>query len=103
MPAKPFDTFKRIFTLVSAIPYGRVSTYGQIADMASIYSARIVGFALASLKESHGDIPWHRVVNINGEISPRSLDQMLIQKELLVSEGIKFSKKGRIDFSIYGW
>lgn len=103
MPTKSFDTFKRIFTIISEIPPGRVSTYGQIADMASTSSARTVGFALASLKGSQQGIPWHRVVNKNGEISPRSLDQMLVQKKLLVSEGIEFSKKGRIDFNVYGW
>ena len=103
MPTKSFNTFTRIFTIVSAIPYGRVATYGQIAEMVPISSARIVGFALASLNESQGDVPWHRVINRNGEISPRGLDQMLAQKELLASEGVKWNKNGRIDFKVYGW
>ena len=103
MPTKSFNTFTKIFTIVSAIPYGRVATYGQIAEMVPISSARIVGFALASLNESQGDVPWHRVINRNGEISPRGLDQMLAQKELLASEGVKWNKNGRIDFKVYGW
>ena len=103
MPTKSFNTFTRIFTIVSAIPYGRVATYGQIAEMVPFSSARIVGFALASLNGSQEDVPWHRVVNHNGEISPRGLDQMLAQKELLASEGVKWNKKGRIDFKAYGW
>ena len=103
MPTKSFNTFTTIFTIVSAIPYGRVATYGQIAEIVPISSTRIVGFALASLNESQEDVPWHRVVNHNGEISPRGLDQMLAQKELLASEGVKWNKEGRIDFKVYGW
>ena len=78
-------TFTKIFEIVSAIPYGYVATYGQIAEMVPISSARIVGFALAGLNGAHEDVPWHRVVNRNGEISPRGIDQMLSQKELLMS------------------
>ena len=103
MPTESFNTFTQIFTIVSAIPYGRVATYGQIAEMVPISSARIVGFALASLNGSQEDIPWHRVVNRNGEISPRGVDEMLTQKELLKSEGVKWNEKGRIDFKVYGW
>ena len=103
MLTKSINTFTKIFTIVSAIPCGRVATYGQIAEMVPISSARIVGFALARLNGSHEDVPWHRVVNHNGEISPRGLNQMLAQKELLTSEGIKWNKKGRIDFKMYGW
>ena len=96
-------TFTRIFEIVRAIPYGYVATYGQIAEMVPISSARIVGFALAGLNGAHEDVPWHRVVNRNGEISPRGVDQMLSQKELLMSEGVKWDKKGRIDLEVYGW
>ena len=103
MLTKSINTFTKIFTIVNAIPYGRVATYGQIAEMVPISSARIVGFALASLNGSQKNVPWHRVVNRNGEISPRGLDQMLAQKELLASEDVKWNKKGRIDFKVYGW
>ena len=71
--------------------------------MVPISSARVVGFALASLKESQESVPWHRVVNRNGEISPRNPDGMVAQRELLESEGVEFDERGRIDFSVYGW
>ena len=103
MSIRPRNTFTRIFAIVSAIPYGRVATYGQIAEIVPISNARIVGFALASLDGSQGDVPWHRVVNYNGKISSRGLDQMLVQRELLMSEGVKWNRKGRIDFKVYGW
>ena len=103
MLPKALNTFERIFAIVSAIPYGRVASYGEVAEMVPIPSARIVGFALASLEGSQVNIPWHRVVNHEGEISLRRLDRMLVQKELLLSEGIEFNKKGRIDLEVYGW
>tara|TARA_B100000029_G_C17439391_1_gene910888 strand:- start:318 stop:629 length:312 start_codon:yes stop_codon:yes gene_type:complete len=103
MPYKSRNTFTRIFEIVRAIPYGRVATYGQIAEMVPISSARIVGFALAGLDGSDEDVPWHRVVNRNGEISPRGVYQMLRQEELLMSEGIIWDKTGKIDLESYGW
>lgn len=103
MSPEVLSTFERIFAIVREIPYGRVASYGDIADMVPIPSARIVGFALASLKECQVNIPWHRVVNHEGKISLRRPDRMLVQKELLLSEGIQFNKKGRIDLRVYGW
>ena len=103
MLTKSFNIFTQIFAIVREIPYGRVATYGQIAEMVPISSARVVGFALAGLKAHQEDVPWHRVVNHNGEISPRGLGEMLAQKELLAAEGVKWNKKGRIDFKMYGW
>jgi len=103
MSIRQRNTFTRIFAIVSAIPYGRVATYGQIAEIVPIPNARIVGFALASLDGSQDDVPWHRVVNYNGKISSRGLDQMLVQRELLMSEGVKWNEGGKIDLKVYGW
>ncbi|MCL0043270.1 MGMT family protein [Dehalococcoidia bacterium] len=99
----PFNTFETIYAIVSEIPYGRVASYGQIAEMVPISSARIVGFALASLNGSQEEIPWHRVVNRKGEISPRHPEQMLVQKNKLLHEGIHFEANGSIDFDVFGW
>ena len=99
----PFNTFEKIYAIVSEIPYGRVASYGQIAEMVPISSARIVGFALASLQGSQEEIPWHRVINRKGKISSRHPEQMLAQKHKLLREGIHFDAKGKIDFSAFGW
>ncbi len=103
MSDKSPNTFTRIFEVVSSIPYGHVATYGQIAELVPISSARIIGFALSGMDESHKDVPWHRVVNRNGEISLRGVDQVSNQKQLLISEGIEFNMQGRIDLEVYGW
>ena len=103
MPSKSSSTFRKILLIVNSIPSGRVATYGQIAGMIPIPSARVVGFALAGLRESQENTPWHRVVNRHGEISTRRIDEMMKQKALLVSEGVEFDEEGRIDFAVYGW
>ncbi|MDQ3283053.1 MAG: MGMT family protein, partial [Acidobacteriota bacterium] len=64
--------YERIWSVVRRIPRGRVATYGQIAELADLEGpARQVGYALHNLPEP-SDVPWHRVINARGEISPRS-------------------------------
>ena len=62
-------TFQRIYNLVRQIPPGKVATYGLIARYVGGISAQMVGFALAALKEE--GVPWQRVVNAQGMVSPR--------------------------------
>jgi methylated-DNA-protein-cysteine methyltransferase-like protein len=88
----PSDTYRRIYAVVARIPRGRVATYGQIATLAGLpRQARLVGYALNVLPD-HSGVPWHRVVNAKGQISPRSTDlgHAQIQAQLLTREGIRF-------------
>ena len=65
------STYEKIYRWVRRIPRGRVATYGDIAERAGLEGhARQVGYALHALPAGQ-DIPWHRVVNAKGEISPR--------------------------------
>jgi methylated-DNA-protein-cysteine methyltransferase-like protein len=66
--------------------------------------ARQVGYALAALPDSH-DVPWHRIVNARGEVSPRSaaLGYEQLQRTLLEAEGISFDERGRVDLERFGW
>jgi len=81
-----------------------VATYGQIATLAGIDGhARQVGYALNALPQG-SDVPWHRVVNSFGEISPRSgNDSHELQRMLLEAEGIEFDARGKIDLRRYRW
>ena len=90
--------------VVKEIPKGRVATYGQIAELAGFEDqARQVGYALNALPEEN-NVPWHRVVNARGEISPRSRgDSHELQRLLLDGEGIEFGPSGRIDLARYRW
>ncbi|MFT5397188.1 MAG: methylated-DNA-protein-cysteine methyltransferase-like protein, partial [Gammaproteobacteria bacterium] len=77
---------KSIYTMVSRIPIGHVATYGQIAKLIGYpRHARQVGFALAAL-ENGSSVPWHRVINTKGKISPRGLDGCDDYQRLLLEE-----------------
>ena len=65
--------------------------------------ARQVGYALHNLPQ-RSDVPWHRVINARGEISPRSGgDSHELQRLLLAAEGVRFDARGRVDLKKYGW
>ena len=63
--------------------------------------ARQVGFALAGMPVEW-DLPWHRIINAQGKVSPRSGSNHLVQYELLASEGVVFTAQ-RIDLKRFGW
>lgn len=80
--------FERVFELTKQIPFGRVSTYGAIADYLSLGSARMVGWALNKSFVSEG-IPAHRVVNRKGELSGRvHFPNPDMMQSLLENEGV---------------
>ena len=89
---------------IRRIPRGRVATYGQIAELAGLEGhARQVGYALHNLPPK-SNVPWHRVVNAKGEISPRSVDDSHeLQRMLLEAEGVEFDLRGRIDMKRFRW
>jgi len=96
--------YDRIYDLVRQIPYGKVATYGQIAQAVGGCSARMVGYAMAALRSgSHPDVPWQRVINRQGHISLPASSGGGIQRQLLEGEGVIFDAQGRIDLFVYGW
>ena len=101
--------YAQVWDLVRQIPYGKVTTYGQIAKMLpppqgveieayAAFGPRWVGGAMANCPEG---VPWQRVINSKGEISQRPGAQR--QKELLMHEGVSFNEKGRVDMKKFGW
>ncbi|MBW2229844.1 MAG: MGMT family protein [Deltaproteobacteria bacterium] len=96
--------YERIYTVVRRIPTGRVATYGEVAALAGLPGhARQVGYALHAVSDADG-LPWHRVLNARGEVSPRSEPGMDgLQRQMLESEGVEFNRRGRLDFGRYGW
>ena len=90
--------WETIYRAVRNVPRGRVASYGQIAELAGLEGhARQVGYALHALPDGSG-VPWHRIINAKGEISPRSAgDSHELQRMLLEAEGVKFDERGRVE------
>lgn len=96
------DFFKKVYSLIKKIPYGKVSTYGDIAEACGIRSsARTVGWALNGCGP---DIPAHRVVNRFGALTGKiHFGDPNLMEELLRSEGIEFDKNGCVRLDKYLW
>lgn len=98
------NQYDKIYQMVKAIPSGQVATYGQIAKLLKMTnSARLIGYALSALSDENS-IPWYRVVNAKGQISPRTkagYDDY--QRILLRDEGVEFKDNGLIDLKRFQW
>ena len=103
MSGEKETVYRKMLLVVREIPLGRVATYGQIAWIAGAASPRMAGYALGGLP-ADTDVPWQRVVNSKGDISPRG-DPMATdrQRQMLVEEGILFQADGRINLDRFGW
>lgn len=91
------DFAKQVYRVVKKIPEGKVATYGQVAVAAgSPLAVRAVGNVLH--KNSYQDVPCHRVVNFQGRLAPNfGRGGYLVQKKLLLAEGVKFKGKKTVD------
>lgn len=107
-PPNPKAYNEQVWHLVRQIPPGKVTTYGQIAQMLPLpagvepqdyktFSPRWVGEAMAACPN---DVPWQRVINSQGKISQRTGAER--QRHLLEEEGILFVKD-KIDLKAYQW
>ena len=103
-PRPGADSYARIYAMVRRIPQGRVATYGQVAALAGMAGrARQVGYALHALPEG-SPVPWHRVINARGEVSPRAEPGWEgYQRFLLEEEDVDFDLAGRVDLERFGW
>lgn len=103
-PPSSLSALERIYATVDDIPRGRVATYGQVAEEAGLpRRARLVGRALRELPPER-ELPWHRVVNASGSISPRGDGSSARrQKRLLEDEDVEVNPGGRVDLERYRW
>lgn len=96
--------FEKVYDVVRKIPFGKVTTYGAIANyLASPGSARMVGWAMNA---SHGydDVPAHRVVNRNGLLTGKHhFDGTNLMQQLLENEGIRVADNKIIDLEKHLW
>lgn len=88
MKPETLNFFDRVYEVAKLIPYGKVTSYGAIANyLGAKRSARMVGYAM---NDSHGkDVPAHRVVNRKGLLTGKHhFDGTNLMQQLLESEGI---------------
>ena len=101
--SKAQQLHERIYRVVRRIPSGQAATYGQVAMVAGLPSARMVGRALAALPDK-SEVPWHRVINSQGKLALRSDGKPdPEQRRRLRAEGVHLDRLGRIDFAVVAW
>jgi methylated-DNA-protein-cysteine methyltransferase-like protein len=103
---------QQVYRIVSQVPAGRVSTYGQVAEMIPVpegmdphayarVRAQWVGRAMRHAPEG---VPWQRIINSQGRISlPAGSRSAMIQRQRLEAEGIIFDRSGKVNLGRFGW
>ena len=95
--------FEKVYQVAKLIPYGRVTSYGAIANyLGATGSARMVGWAMNG--SANKDVPAHRVVNRNGLLTGKHHFQGTnLMQHLLENEGIEVINNKIQDFEKYFW
>lgn len=95
---------EKVYAQVAGIPFGKVSTYGKIGELAGYpNTAREVGVAMSRVPEKSG-LPCHRVVNKNGTLAPsHAFGSKEKQREMLLREGVTFREDGLIRMERHMW
>src|SRR5688572_2397358 len=97
------DFFERVYDVVRLIPYGRVTSYGAIANYLG-GSARVTGWAMNNAHNVKPRVPAHRVVNRNGLLTGKlHFGSPTLMQELLESEKIKVKNDLVVDFKKLFW
>jgi methylated-DNA-protein-cysteine methyltransferase-like protein len=95
----------QVLAILAAIPEGRVTTYGTIAQHLRI-GPRQVAFVLATLTAQESKrLPWFRVVGANGFVSTTKLG-IVGRKQIgrLRAEGVAVTPRNRVeDFRVLAW
>ncbi|KAF2761302.1 putative 6-O-methylguanine DNA methyltransferase [Pseudovirgaria hyperparasitica] len=119
MPRERSETvhlwYTAVYEAIQEIPEGRVTSYSHIAKLlGKPERRRQVGICLKHLpsqegsSEYHdGNVPWQRVINAKGEISPRGPHGATRQAAALRREHVDVDQDSMgvfsVDFSKYGW
>ncbi len=98
------DFFERVYEVVKLIPEGRATSYGAIANyLGAKRSSRMVGWAMNAAHKIP-DVPAHRVVNRNGQLTGKmhfaDPDQM---ERLLFSEKIEVQNDEIVNWKNVFW
>ena len=95
----------KVLAVLAAIPEGRVTTYGTIAQHLHV-TARQVAFILATLTVEESErLPWFRVVAAQGVVSTIKLGAVgRRQIARLRAEGVAVTPRNQVeDFRVIAW
>lgn len=97
--------FQKVYKVARCIPYGRVTSYGAIANyLGAARSARMVGWAMNNSHTQKLEIPAHRVVNRQGVLTGKHhFGQANLMADLLRSEGVEVEENQIINFKEVFW
>jgi methylated-DNA-protein-cysteine methyltransferase-like protein len=103
---KESDNFyERVYTVARLIPFGRVTSYGAIANyLGAARSARMVGWAMNNSHNQKEEVPAHRVVNRKGLLTGKHhFKGTNLMQQLLESEGLVVIENQIQDFEKVFW
>lgn len=88
MKPETLNFFDKVYEVTKKIPYGRVTSYGAIANyLGAAKSARMVGYALNGAVKK--EVPAHRVVNRKGLLTGKHhFEGTNLMQQLLENEGL---------------
>ena len=104
MKEESLNFFSKVYEVVKLIPYGKVTSYGAIANyLGAAKSARMVGYAM-NASHTMQDVPAHRVVNRKGLLTGKHhFDGTNLMQQLLESEGVKIIDNQIQNFEAIFW
>jgi methylated-DNA-protein-cysteine methyltransferase-like protein len=92
---------EKVISIIRSIPEGKVMTYGQIARHAgSPRGARQVVRILHAMSKKY-KLPWHRVINVRGEINIADDESFELQAFLLRAESVEIKQDRYINLGQY--
>lgn len=94
----PFE--RKVLTIVSRVPVGRVTTYGDIARLAGKPgAARAVGNIMR--RGDRPGLPYHRVIAAGGALGGYS--NLHLKRSLLSAEGVTVTPRRVVGFAKIAW
>ncbi len=102
---KSDNFFEKVYQVARLIPYGRVTSYGEIAKyLGAARSARMVGWAMNNAHGQEEEVPAHRVVNRKGLLTGKHhFEGTNLMQQLLENEGIVVIENQIQDFEKVLW
>ena len=91
------DYVEAVLAIVERVPWGRVTTYGAVAELIGSGGPRQVGAVMATYG---GPVPWWRVVRADGSLPPSHQGDA---RQAYLEEGTPMRASGAVDIVAAFW